>query len=122
MISFKELVKQGKSILFISHKLNEILAVADRVTILRKGRIVPVNKNGVTYNSIEVKDTNAQELSRLMVGRDVQLTTVKNPLHLKNDLLTVNNLFIYDNERKKNIIHDLSLKVKSGEIVCIAGI
>ena len=122
MISFKELVKQGKSILFISHKLNEILAVADRVTILRKGRIVPVNKNGVTYNSIDVKDTNAQELSRLMVGRDVQLTTVKNPLHLKNDLLTVNNLFIYDNERKKNIIHDLSLKVKSGEIVCIAGI
>ncbi len=71
MISFKELVKQGKSILFISHKLNEILAVADRVTILRKGRIVPVNKNGVTYNSIDVKDTNAQELSRLMVGRDV---------------------------------------------------
>ncbi len=122
MLSFKELVKQGKSILFISHKLNEILAVADRVTILRKGRVIPIIRNEIAYDAIDVKDTNAQELSKLMVGRDVQLTTVKNPCHIGEDILTVNNLVVFDNERKKNVVNNLSLKVKKGEIVCIAGI
>ena len=66
----KNLVKEGKSILFISHKLNEIMEVADRVTVLRKGKCI---------GTVNVKDTNEQELSKMMVGRDVQLVVDKTP-------------------------------------------
>ena len=64
----RSLTKEGKSILFISHKLNEIMAVADRVTVLRKGRYV---------GTVNTCDTNKQELSNMMVGRPVQLEVVK---------------------------------------------
>ncbi len=113
MISMKELVKEGKSILFISHKLNEIMAVADRVTVLRKGKCI---------GTLNIKDTNAQELSKLMVGRDVQLVTQKSPAKIGNDVLTINDLVVYDREKKKDVVNHVSFKVRQGEIVCIAGI
>lgn len=113
MISMKELVKEGKSILFISHKLNEIMAVADRVTVLRKGRCI---------GTLNIKDTNAQELSKLMVGRDVQLVTQKSPAKIGEDVLTINDLVVFDKEKKKDVVNHVSLKVRQGEIVCIAGI
>ena len=63
--------KEGKSILFITHKLNEIMAVADRCTVLRKGKYM---------GTVDIKDTTKEELSRMMVGRDVQLQVDKSPL------------------------------------------
>ncbi len=113
MISMKELVKEGKSILFISHKLNEIMAVADRVTVLRKGKCI---------GTLNIKDTNVQELSKLMVGRDVQLVTQKSPAKIGEDVLTINDLVVFDKEKKKDVVNHVSLKVRQGEIVCIAGI
>ncbi len=113
MISMKELAKEGKSILFISHKLNEIMAVADRVTVLRKGKCI---------STLNIKDTNAQELSRLMVGRDVQLVTQKGEAKIGKDVLTINDLVVYDKEKKKDVVNHVSFKVRQGEIVCIAGI
>ena len=68
----RNFTREGKSILFITHKLAEIMAVADRCTVLRKGKCT---------GTVEIKDTNAQELSRMMVGRDVQLTVSKEASH-----------------------------------------
>ncbi len=113
MHSMKNLVKEGKSILFISHKLNEIMEVADRVTILSKGRCL---------GTLNVKDTNPKELSRLMVGRDVELVTQKDDPKIGEDVLTVSNLCVYNAEKKKETVHNVSFKVRKGEIVCIAGI
>ena len=113
MQSMKELVKEGKSILFISHKLNEIMEVADRCTILRKGKMIA---------TVNVSDTNPQELSRMMVGRDVELVTKKDECHPGKDVLTIKNLTIYDGERKKEVVKNVSLNVRQGEIVCLAGI
>ena len=113
MQSMKALVKEGKSILFISHKLNEIMEVADRVTILRKGKMM---------GTLDVKDTNAQDLSRRMVGRDVELVTKKAECHPGKEVLSLKDVTIYDNERKKDVVKNVSLNVRQGEIVCLAGI
>ena len=72
MATMKEFAREGKSILFISHKLNEIMAVADRVTVLRKGKCI---------GTVNTCDTNKQELSNMMVGRPVQLVIDKTPAH-----------------------------------------
>ena len=113
MESMKELVKEGKSILFISHKLNEIMKVADEVTVLRKGKVV---------GNLRVKDTNVQELSKLMVGRDVELVTQKDECKPGDLILEVKNLNVYNEEKKKETVKNLSLNVRAGEIVCLAGI
>lgn len=113
MKSMRELVKEGKSILFISHKLNEIMEVADRVTVLRKGKCL---------GTLEVKKTNPKELSKLMVGREVQLVTQKKEAKLGEEVLAINNLVVYNSERKKDVVNSVSLNVRAGEIVCIAGI
>ena len=81
----KNLAKEGKSILFISHKLNEIMEVADRVTVLRKGKYV---------GTVNTKDTNKQELSNMMVGRPVQLEVVKAPAQPKDVVLHVENMCV----------------------------
>lgn len=113
MVSMRGLAKEGKSILFISHKLNEIMEVADRVTILRKGKCL---------GTLEVKETNPQDLSRLMVGREVQLVVDKPEAKIGEDVLTVDHLTVYNNEKKRNLVNDVSFSVRKGEIVCIAGI
>lgn len=113
MQSMKNLTKEGKSILFISHKLNEIMEVADRVTVLSKGRCL---------GTLNVKDTNPQELSRLMVGRDVQLITKKAEAKIGKEVLAVKDLYVYNSDKKKETLHGISFNVKEGEIVCIAGI
>jgi general nucleoside transport system ATP-binding protein len=113
MNSFRELVKEGKTILFISHKLNEIMGVADRVTVLRKGKVV---------NTVNVKDTNVQELSRMMVGRDVQLVVQKKPCEPKKTVLSVRDLCVYSHAKRKDVVKNVSFDVREGEITCIAGI
>ena len=105
--------KEGKSILFITHKLNEIMAVADRCTVLRKGRLV---------GTVDIKDTNQQELSNMMVGRPVQLQVEKDEAKPGDVILDVQGMTVHAKNSKKNAVHDVSFQVRAGEIVCIAGI
>ena len=105
--------KEGKSILFITHKLNEIMAVADRVTVLRKGKYV---------GTVETKDTNKQELSNMMVGRPVQLQVQKDEAKPGETVLAVKGLTVPSKISKKDAVKDVSFDVRAGEIVCIAGI
>ena len=109
----RNLKAEGKSILFISHKLAEIMAVADRCTILRKGKYV---------GTVETKNTTAQELSSLMVGRNVNFHIEKKPEKLGDVVLEVNNMTVASKTHKNNAVKNVSLKVRAGEIVCIAGI
>ena len=105
--------KEGKSILFITHKLNEIMAVADRVTVLRKGRLV---------GTVNVCDTTKQELSNMMVGRPVQLQVQKDEAKPGEVILDVEHLTVPSKVHKNNAVKDVSFQVRAGEIVCIAGI
>lgn len=109
----KNLAKEGKSILFISHKLNEIMEVADRVTVLRRGKCI---------GTVNVKDTNEKELSRMMVGRDVQLVVDKKPAHPGDTVLSVENMTVASKLHGNNAVKNVSFDVRAGEIVCIAGI
>ena len=102
----KNLSKEGKSILFISHKLNEIMEVADRVTVLRRGKYV---------GTVNVRDTNEEELSRMMVGRDVQLVVDKKPAKPKDVVLEVSHLTVPGRTKTKNAVNDVSFKVRAGE-------
>ena len=113
MSIMKNLAKEGKSILFISHKLNEIMEVADRVTVLRKGKCI---------GTVNVKDTTEEELSRMMVGRDVQLVVDKKPTEPKETVLHVENLTVASKRHANNAVKNVSFDVHAGEIVCIAGI
>ncbi|MGN1413668.1 MAG: ABC transporter ATP-binding protein [Anaerovoracaceae bacterium] len=105
--------KEGKSILFITHKLNEIMAVSDRVTVLRKGKYI---------GTVNTKDTNKQELSNMMVGRPVQLEIQKEPAHPKDVVLKVEGLRVPSKLHKNDAVKGISFEVRQGEIVCIAGI
>jgi simple sugar transport system ATP-binding protein len=105
--------KEGKSILFITHKLNEIMAVSDRVTVLRKGKYV---------GTVNTKDTNKQELSNMMVGRPVQLEIHKKPAEPKETVLKVEGLTVPSKIHKNNAVNNVSFEVHAGEILCIAGI
>ena len=109
----KNLAKEGKSILFISHKLNEIMEVADRVSVLRKGKYI---------GTVNVSETNQAELSRMMVGRDVQLVVEKEPAKPGEVVLNVEHMTVASNVHKNNAVKDVSFQVRKGEIVCIAGI
>ena len=105
--------KEGKSILFITHKLNEIMAVADRCTVLRKGKYI---------GTVDIKDTNKQELSNMMVGRPVQLQVQKDEAKPADVILEVEGLTIPSRHGKKNAVSNVSFQARAGEIVCIAGI
>ena len=108
-----ELAKEGKSILFISHKLNEIMEVSDRCSVLRRGKYI---------GTVDIKDTTPEELSRMMVGRDVQLVTTKDDAKLGDVVLHVENMTVASKVHKNNAVKNVSFDVRAGEIVCIAGI
>ena len=105
--------KEGKSILFITHKLNEIMAVADRVTVLRKGKYV---------GTVETQNTTKQGLSTMMVGRSVQLQVDKDEAKPGEVILDVQGLTVPSKLHKNNAVKEVSFQVRAGEIVCIAGI
>ena len=107
------LTREGKSILFISHKLNEIMEVSDRVTVLRKGRYV---------GTVDTAATTQEELSRMMVGRPVQLVVEKDPAQPAEPVLTVEHLRVPSRLYKHDAVKDVSFTARAGEIVCIAGI
>ena len=107
------LAKEGKSILFISHKLNEIMAVADRCTVLRKGKYI---------GTVDIKSTTKEELSRMMVGRDVEFAVHKEPAKPGKPILEVKGLTVASKLHHNNAVKQVSFNVREGEIVCIAGI
>lgn len=116
----KELLKimrgfaeEGKSILFITHKLNEIMEVADRCTVLRKGKYI---------GTVNVKDTDKEELSKMMVGRDISFNVDKKPMKEGKVVLSVRNVTVPSKLHKNNAVKNVSFDVKAGEIVCLAGI
>ena len=109
----KNLAAEGKSILFITHKLNEIMEVSDRCSVLCKGRYI---------GTVEIANTNKEELSRMMVGRDVQFTVDKAPSKPGKTILDIQHLSVASKLHKKLAVNDVSLKVHAGEIVCIASI
>ena len=105
--------KEGKSILFITHKLNEIMAVADRCSVLRKGKYI---------GTVDIKNTTKQELSEMMVGRPVQLQVQKDAAKPGETILSVQGLTVPSKTSKKDAVKNVSFDVRAGEIVCIAGI
>ena len=110
MRGFRE---EGKSILFITHKLAEIKAVADRCSVLRKGKYM---------GTVEVAGTSVEEMSRLMVGRDVQMVSAKEEKTPGDTILKVEGLTVPSRTSKKDAVKNASLEVRQGEIVCLAGI
>lgn len=109
----KNLAKEGKSILFISHKLNEIMEVADRCTVLRRGKYI---------GTVNISETSPAELSRMMVGHDVQLVVDKKEATPGDVVLHVENMTVPSKLHKNNAVKNVSFDVRKGEIVCIAGI
>jgi len=109
----KNLAAEGKSILFITHKLNEIMEVADRCSVLRKGKYI---------GTVEIASTTKDELSRMMVGRDVQFAVEKEPAKPGEVILEVADLTVPSKVHKKNAVNKVSFQARAGEIVCIAGI
>lgn len=109
----KNLANSGKSILFITHKINEILAVADRCTVLRKGKYI---------GTVNISETNKSELTEMMVGRKVEFVVQKKECVLGDVILDVKNLVVAGAKKNKNAVNDVSFSVRQGEIVCIAGI
>ena len=109
----KNLAAEGKSILFISHKLAEIMEVADRCSVLRKGKYI---------GTVNTSETTMEKLSAMMVGRDVNFHVEKAPAKPGDVVLAVENMSVASKSHKKNAVNNVSLNVHAGEIVCIAGI
>lgn len=109
----KNLAAEGKSILFISHKLAEIMEVADRCSVLRKGKYI---------GTVNTSETTMEKLSAMMVGRDVNFHVEKAPAKPGDVVLAVENMTVASKSHKKNAVNNVSLNVHAGEIVCIAGI
>jgi general nucleoside transport system ATP-binding protein len=108
----RKLVQEGMSVIFISHKLNEVLELADRITVLRRGkRIDTIPREGATEEG----------LARMMVGREVLLRVDKHQAQPGDTLLEVRGLNV-DDDRGLPTVRDVSLEVKAGEIVGIAGV
>ncbi|MGH2751464.1 MAG: ABC transporter ATP-binding protein [Actinomycetota bacterium] len=102
----------GVSIIFISHKLKEVMAIADRITVLRRGEVV---------GSTTPQETNEHELAEMMVGRSVELTVSKTPARPGEPILEVADLEILD-DRMHRAVKSVSFEVRSGEILAIAGV
>ena len=109
----KELVEEGKSILFITHKLNEIKTTADRCTVLRKGKYI---------GTVDVQATSKETMSEMMVGRKVQFAVEKNPSIPNASQFEVKNLTVASKRSTKKAVNNVSFTVRKGEILCIAGI
>jgi len=111
--TLRDMKKQGKSIIFISHKLGEVMAVADRITVLRKGR--------VTAAGLQAAATNTAELAQLMVGREVLFRIEKAEQQPGDVVLAVENVQA-QNDKRLPALRGVSLRVRSGEILGIAGV
>lgn len=113
MMIMKQLISEGKSIIFITHKLNEIKRVADRVTILRKGKYI---------GTFDVAEKSVDELSELMVGRKIDLNFDLGEPKLGETVLKVRDLTLKTNNTGRKELHNVSFDVREGEVLCVAGI
>jgi ABC-type uncharacterized transport system ATPase subunit len=111
--TLRAMIAQGKSVIFISHKLQEVTAIADRVTVLRRGR--------VTAAGVSTQGVTRQELARLMVGREVVFFVDKKPKQPGDVVLDVKNIHA-ENDKGLPALRGLSLNVRAGEIVGLAGV
>ena len=109
----KNLAAEGKSILFITHKLAEIMEVADRCSVLRKGKYI---------GTVDIKDATPESLSAMMVGRDVNFVVKKKPSQPGDVVLDIKGMTVASKRHKNNAVNGVSMQVRRGEIVCIAGI
>ncbi len=109
----KRLIEEGKSIIFITHKLKEIKMVADRCTVLRKGKHVA---------TVEVKDTSLEEMSELMVGRKVDLTFDLGEAKPGKTVLKVRDLSLKRHSYGHQCLNNISFDLREGEVLCIGGI
>ncbi|HHX30197.1 MAG TPA: ABC transporter ATP-binding protein [Clostridiaceae bacterium] len=110
----RQLIAEGKTVIFISHKLPEIMAICDRCTVLRQGEVAAA---GLEVKSIK----NLNELAHLMVGREVELVTAKTPSEPGEVILDVEDLN-YINEKGIHVLKDVSFQVRAGEIVGVCGV
>jgi len=108
----KNLVREGKSIILITHKLREIKAVADRCTVIRRGKYI---------GTVDVKETSREQMASMMVGREVSFKVEKKPAKTGNVVLAVESLSVLDS-RKFRALKNFSLEVRSGEIIGLAGV
>jgi simple sugar transport system ATP-binding protein len=108
----RSLKSQGKSIIFISHKLNEVLEIADRITTLRRGVVV---------DTIPAAGATEEGLARMMVGREVLLRVDKKAAHPEQPLLQVEDLVVYD-DRGLEAVRGVSFEIRAGEILGLAGV
>jgi general nucleoside transport system ATP-binding protein len=108
----KLLISEGKSIVFITHKLNEIKAVADRVSVLRQGKYI---------GTVDVAETSKEQMSEMMVGRPISFTLDKEDAKPTTPVLEVSNLTVAGHHQKDSV-SDVSFTVRAGEILCVAGI
>ena len=108
----RSLIDNGKSIIFITHKLREILEFADRVTVIRRGKVV-----GTTIPA----EADENSLAAMMVGREVSLNIDKKPAKPKEAVLSVENLTVID-DRKQIAVNNISFEVKAGEVLGVAGV
>jgi general nucleoside transport system ATP-binding protein len=109
----KLLISEGKSIVFITHKLNEIKAVADRVSVLRQGKYI---------GTVDVSDTSKEQMSEMMVGRPISFTLDKEEAKPTTPVLEVSKLTVAGHHQHKDSVSDVSFTVRAGEILCVAGI
>ncbi len=108
----KSLKKQGKTIIFITHKLNEVMSISDRVTIMRNGRVVGVK---------ETQQTNTSEIASLMVGREVLLTTNRLEQEAGKTVLELKGVTVF-NQHKHPILKDINISIKEGQVLGLAGV
>jgi len=104
--------EQGKTIVIITHKLSEVLAISDEVTVMRDGKVV---------GNVKTSETNAAELARMMVGREVLLRVEKQPAQVAANVLSLSNLSVLGRDGSKRL-DNVSFDVRAGEIVGIAGV
>lgn len=113
LLIMQNLIAEGKSIIFITHKLNEIKQVADRCTVLRKGKYI---------GTVDVEGSSKEDLSKMMVGRDVSFEVDKIDATPKDVILELKGVTVKSKTTTKNLVDNVSFKVRAGEIVAIAGI
>lgn len=111
-VILKNLVREGKSIILITHKLKEVMSMSDRVTIIRRGKYI---------DTVNTKETNIDQLAEMMVGRKVNLIVEKNEPKVGDVILKLENLKALDH-RELPALRGISLELKSGEILGIAGV
>ena len=114
MIIMQNLKREGKAIIFITHKLNEIKAVSDYCTVLRRGKCI---------GTCDVSTASVEDLSEMMVGRKIDVHLEKAPEHAGDAVLTLENVTLKSERNpNKNILNQVSFSVHKGEILCVAGI